>query len=334
MPRSTASSATPRSCSARELSLASSRRRRRRVRVNDIMSVRETAGHLIDGMTARARAFVRCRTAATTAAPSASSRTAAAIRARCRWARSSSRSAGCVDNGYREVVLTGVDITSYGADLPGDADARQAGARDPEARAGAGAAAAVLDRLDRGRRRAARGDRRGGAADAASASVAAGRRRHDPEAHEAAALARRCASRFCETVRRLRPDIVFGADLIAGFPTETRGDVRATRCAIVEDCGLTYLHVFPFSPRPGTPAARMPQVDRALGQGARRTAARRGRAALAALSRRREQGAVAACWSSATASAAPSISPRASSPRGTARRDRRRAHHRHDRPRR
>jgi threonylcarbamoyladenosine tRNA methylthiotransferase MtaB len=70
------------------------------------------------------------------------------------------------------------------------------------------------------------------------------------------------AIRFTDTVRRLRPDVVFGADIIAGFPTETEA-MFANSLAIVEECGLTHLHVFPFSPRPGTPAARMPQVDRA-----------------------------------------------------------------------
>ena len=64
-------------------------------------------------------------------------------------------------------------------------------------------------------------------------------------------------------MRRLRPDIVFGADLIAGFPTETE-DMFAGSMGLVDDCGLTFLHVFPFSPRPGTPAARMPQVARAI----------------------------------------------------------------------
>ena len=68
---------------------------------------------------------------------------------------------------------------------------------------------------------------------------------------------------FCQTVRRLRPDISLGADLIAGFPTETR-DMFANTLSIVDECGLDHLHVFPFSPRPGTPAARMPQLDRAL----------------------------------------------------------------------
>jgi threonylcarbamoyladenosine tRNA methylthiotransferase MtaB len=67
---------------------------------------------------------------------------------------------------------------------------------------------------------------------------------------------------FCADVRRLRPDVVFGADIIAGFPTET-DDMFARSLALVDECGLTQLHVFPFSPRPGTPAVRMPQVDRA-----------------------------------------------------------------------
>ncbi len=68
---------------------------------------------------------------------------------------------------------------------------------------------------------------------------------------------------FCEQVRRLRPDVVFGADIIAGFPTETE-DMFSRSLDLVDECGLTQLHVFPFSPRPGTPAARMPQLDRAL----------------------------------------------------------------------
>ena len=69
------------------------------------------------------------------------------------------------------------------------------------------------------------------------------------------------AIRFCDEVRRLRPEIVFGADIITGFPTETE-DMFTRSLDIVDDCGLTHLHVFPYSPRPGTPAAKMPQVDR------------------------------------------------------------------------
>jgi threonylcarbamoyladenosine tRNA methylthiotransferase MtaB len=74
---------------------------------------------------------------------------------------------------------------------------------------------------------------------------------------------RRDAIVFCHTLRRLRPDIVFGADMIAGFPTETE-DMFANSVSLVEECGLTHLHVFPFSPRPGTPAARMPQLAREI----------------------------------------------------------------------
>jgi threonylcarbamoyladenosine tRNA methylthiotransferase MtaB len=71
------------------------------------------------------------------------------------------------------------------------------------------------------------------------------------------------AIQFCNDVRRLRPDVVFGADIIAGFPTETE-DMFTRSLELVEECGLTQLHVFPFTPRPGTPAARMPQLDRAV----------------------------------------------------------------------
>jgi len=69
------------------------------------------------------------------------------------------------------------------------------------------------------------------------------------------------AVRFCGEMRRLRPDIAFGADIIAGFPTETEA-MFANSLALVDDCGLSHLHVFPFSPRPGTPAAKMPQLER------------------------------------------------------------------------
>src|SRR5262249_26526024 len=85
---------------------------------------------------------------------------------------------------------------------------------------------------------------------------------------------------FCEQVRRLRPDIVFGGDIIAGFPTET-GDMFARSLDLVDECGLTYLHVFPFSPRPGTPAARMPQIDREVVKERARRLRQKGGAALA-----------------------------------------------------
>ena len=139
--RSTSSSATRRSSTPQSYARLPAFRRshaREKVRVNDIMRVRETAPH-IDRRLRRPRPRLRrrCRTAATTAAPSASSPSAAAIRAPCRWARSSSRSAGSSANGYREVVLTGVDITAWGADLPGQPRLGAARAADPEARAGA-----------------------------------------------------------------------------------------------------------------------------------------------------------------------------------------------------
>jgi len=86
---------------------------------------------------------------------------------------------------------------------------------------------------------------------------------------------------FCREVRRLRPDVVFGADLIAGFPTETE-EMFSRSLELVAECGLVHLHVFPFSPRPGTPAARMPQVDRALIKDRARRLRERGEAALGA----------------------------------------------------
>ncbi len=80
-----------------------------------------------------------------------------------------------------------------------------------------------------------------------------------------AALPRSSSIRFCAELRSARPDIVFGADLIAGFPTETDAMFENT-LRLVEECGLTHLHVFPFSPREGTPAARMPQLSKAVGK--------------------------------------------------------------------
>ena len=158
-------------------------------------------------------------------------------------------------------MLTGVDITFYGADLPGAPTLGQLVSRSshvpelPRLRLSSiDSVEADDDLLD-----AVRGGR---AADAASASLAAVRRRSDPEAHETAAP-REDAIAFCDAVRALRPDVVFGADLIAGFPTETE-EMFDNSLDLVEDCGLTHLHVFPFSPRPGTPAARMPQVERGI----------------------------------------------------------------------
>lgn len=167
-----------------------------------------------------------------------------------------------VDNGYREVVLTGVDITSYGADLPNTP------------RLGALVKRILRDVPELARLRLSSLDSVEVDDDLLAAfadeprlmphlhlSLQAGddlilkrmKRRHS----------RGAAIEFCEQVRRLRPDVAFGADIIAGFPTETE-DMFARSLELVDECGLTQLHVFPFSPRPGTPAARMPQFDRGV----------------------------------------------------------------------
>jgi threonylcarbamoyladenosine tRNA methylthiotransferase MtaB len=167
-----------------------------------------------------------------------------------------------VERGYREVVLTGVDLTSYGGNLPGAPHlgtlVKQILKHVPE-----------LDRLrlssidmvetDRDLLDAFANDVR--LMPHLHLSLQAGddlilkrmKRRHS----------RADAIAFCDQVRRLRPDVVFGADIIAGFPTETE-DMFARSLDLVDDCALTYLHVFPFSARAGTPAARMPQLARAV----------------------------------------------------------------------
>ncbi|KYO57077.1 tRNA (N(6)-L-threonylcarbamoyladenosine(37)-C(2))-methylthiotransferase MtaB [Tistrella mobilis] len=233
-----------------------------RIFVDDIMAVRETAGHLVEGLDGRARAFVQVQNGCDH---------------RCTfciipYGRGNSRSVPLGEvvaqvrelaaRGYAEVVLTGVDITSYGADLPGrpslgnlvrrvlklvpdlprlrlssidsaeiDPDLMQALAEEPR----------LMPHLH--------------------LSLQAGddmvlkrmKRRHN----RAQAIA------FAEAVRRIRPDVVFGADLIAGFPTET-DEMFANSLKLVEEMGLVHLHVFPYSARTGTPAARMPQVPVAV----------------------------------------------------------------------
>ncbi len=172
-----------------------------------------------------------------------------------------------VDNGYREVVLTGVDITSYGADLPDTP-------RNESRRLGALVKRILRDVPELARLRLSSIDSVEVDDDLLDAfaneprlmphlhlSLQAGddlilkrmKRRHS----------RGDAIAFCEQMRRLRPDVVFGADIIAGFPTETEA-MFARSLDLVDECGLTQLHVFPFSARPGTPAARMPQLDRGM----------------------------------------------------------------------
>ncbi|MAA98467.1 MAG: tRNA (N(6)-L-threonylcarbamoyladenosine(37)-C(2))-methylthiotransferase MtaB [Stappia sp.] len=233
-----------------------------KVRVNDIMSVRETAGHLIDGLEGRARAFVQVQNGCDH---------------RCTfciipYGRGNSRSVPIgvivdqirrlVENGYREVVLTGVDITSFGADLPGT----------PKL----GDLVQKILKLVPDLKRLRLSSIDSIEADPALMRAIAEEERLMPHLHLSLQAGddmilkrmkrrhlRDDTIRFCEEVRRLRPDVVFGADIIAGFPTETE-EMFANSLAIVDDCGLTHLHVFPFSPRKGTPAARMPQLGRAI----------------------------------------------------------------------
>lgn len=228
-----------------------------KIRVDDILSVRETAGHLIDGF-GRHRAYVQVQNGCDH---------------RCTFCiipfgRGNSRSvpAGVVvdqirrlvDRGFHEVVLTGVDLTGWGADLP--------------ARPRLGDLVLRILRLvpDLPRLRISSIDSI--EADEALMQAIATEPRLMPHLHLSLQhgddlILKRMKRRhlrddaiaFCERVRRLRPDIVFGADLIAGFPTETEA-MFDNSARLVQDCGLTFLHVFPYSPRPGTPAARMPQL--------------------------------------------------------------------------
>jgi threonylcarbamoyladenosine tRNA methylthiotransferase MtaB len=229
------------------------------VQVNDIMSVTETAQHLIDGFGTRSRAYVQVQNGCDH---------------RCTfciipYGRGNSRSvpAGVivdqikrlVDKGFNEVVLTGVDLTSWGADLPAqpklgdlvmrilklvpdlprlrissidsievDENLMQAIATEPR----------LMPHLHLSLQH---GD---------DLILKRMKRRH----------LRDDAIRFAEEARKLRPDMTFGADIIAGFPTETEAHFENS-LKLVEECSLTWLHVFPYSPREGTPAARMPQVD-------------------------------------------------------------------------
>jgi threonylcarbamoyladenosine tRNA methylthiotransferase MtaB len=232
-----------------------------KVRVNDIFSVKETAGHLIEGLEGRTRAFVQVQNGCDH---------------RCTfciipYGRGNSRSvpAGAVveqvkrltGNGYAEVVLTGVDITSWGQDLPGTP------------RLGALVQSLLKHVPDLERLRISSID--SVEADPALVDAITSEARLMPHMHLSLQAGddmilkrmkrrhlRDDAIRFCNDLRDRRPEIVFGADLIAGFPTETEA-MFENSLALVDDCGLTHLHVFPFSPRPGTPAARMPQLDRA-----------------------------------------------------------------------
>jgi len=224
--------------------------------------VRETAGHLVEGMDGRARAYVQVQTGCDH---------------RCTfciipYGRGNSRSVPAgevveqvktlVGTGHQEIVLTGVDLTSWGADLPGEPKlgrlvrAILKSVPDlPRLRLSSIDAIEIDDELFE----AVTGDER--IAPHLHLSLQAGdnmilkrmKRRHSRE--DAIAL--------CSRLKTARPDIAFGADLIAGFPTET-DEMFENSLKLVDECDLAYLHVFPFSPRPSTPAARMPQSGRAI----------------------------------------------------------------------
>ena len=229
-----------------------------RVQVNDIMSAKETAGHLIEGFDGRARAFLQIQNGCDH---------------RCTfciipYGRGNSRSVplgaiveqarALTQNGYKEFVLTGVDITAYGEDLPGRPTLGQMCRRLLNA-------VPQIERLrlssldpvevDDDLWRLIESEPR--LMPHLHISLQAGddmvlkrmKRRH----------LRKDVYDFVEKARKLRPEVVFGADIIAGFPTES-DEMAENSVRLIEECNIVYLHVFPYSARPGTPAAKMPQV--------------------------------------------------------------------------
>ena len=233
-----------------------------RVRVNDIMAVKETASQFVESFDGKSRAFLQVQNGCDH---------------RCTfciipYGRGNSRSVGAgavvaearrlVENGYSEIVLTGVDLTSYGADLPGapslGALVRKLLKLVPELKR---LRLSSIDSIE---------------ADAELMTAIAEEERLMPHFHLSAQSgddmilkrmkrrhARAHTIQFCEEVRRLRPEAAFGADLIAGFPTET-DEMFENTLKLVDEAGLSALHVFPFSAREGTPAARMPGLLRAI----------------------------------------------------------------------
>jgi threonylcarbamoyladenosine tRNA methylthiotransferase MtaB len=229
-----------------------------RVRVNDIMSVTETAPQMVDHFEGRARAFLQVQNGCDH---------------RCTfciipYGRGNSRSVPLgavveearrlVENGFAEIVLTGVDLTSYGGDLPGTPSLGQLVAKllklVPELKR---LRLSSIDSIE---------------ADAVLMRAIAEEERLMPHFHLSAQsgddlILKRMKRRhsradtiaFCDEVRRLRPEAAFGADLITGFPTESE-EMFQNSLKLVDDAGLSQLHVFPFSARSGTPAARMPQL--------------------------------------------------------------------------
>jgi threonylcarbamoyladenosine tRNA methylthiotransferase MtaB len=256
-----------------------------RVVVDDIMSVRETAHAFVDGFGSKARAYVEVQNGCDH---------------RCTfciipYGRGPSRSVPAgevvaqvrrlVERGCAEIVLTGVDITDYGAGLPGDMSlgklVRHILRQVPELQR---LRISSIDQVEADRHLMAAIAEEPRLMPHLHLSLQSGddmilkrmKRRH----------VRAEAVRFCQEARRLRPDIVFGADVIAGFPTETE-EIFAASMRLVDDCGLTFLHVFPYSPRAGTPAARMPQVARRTVKERARRLREKGDAALASYLGRR-----------------------------------------------
>ncbi|MBD8553777.1 tRNA (N(6)-L-threonylcarbamoyladenosine(37)-C(2))-methylthiotransferase MtaB [Rhizobium sp. CFBP 8762] len=233
-----------------------------KLRVNDIMSVRQTAPQMVKLIDGHVRAFIQVQNGCDH---------------RCTFCiipfgRGNSRSVpmGAVveqarkltESGYCEIVLTGVDATSYGADLPGQPTlgllAKTLLKQVPDI---ARLRLSSIDSIE---------------ADRHLLNLIADEPRFMPHLHLSLQHgddmilkrmkrrhSRADALAFCQDVRRLRPDISFGADMIAGFPTETE-EMFENAATLAEACGIAHLHVFPYSPRQGTPAARMPQLDRAL----------------------------------------------------------------------
>ncbi len=233
-----------------------------KVAVNDIMSVTETAPQMVAHIDGHVRGFLQVQNGCDH---------------RCTfciipYGRGNSRSVPMgavvdqarklVENGYREVVLTGVDATSYGADLPGNPTlgllAKTLLKQVPEIQR---LRLSSIDSIE---------------ADSHLFDLIADEPRFMPHLHLSLQHgddmilkrmkrrhSRTDAIAFAEQVRRLRPGFAFGADMIAGFPTETE-EMAANSARLAEEIGIAHLHVFPYSPRLGTPAARMPQLDRAL----------------------------------------------------------------------
>jgi threonylcarbamoyladenosine tRNA methylthiotransferase MtaB len=233
-----------------------------KLRVNDIMSIKATAPQMIRHIDGHVRAFIQVQNGCDH---------------RCTfciipYGRGNSRSVPMgavveqarrlVESGYREIVLTGVDATSYGGDLPGQPTlgllAKTLLKQVPDILR---LRLSSIDSIE---------------ADNHLWDLIADEPRFMPHLHLSLQHgddmilkrmkrrhSRREAVAFVEQARRLRPEIAFGADMIAGFPTETE-EMFENSATLAQDAGISFLHVFPYSPRPGTPAARMPQLDRAL----------------------------------------------------------------------